>query len=102
MATQLNDTSRIARKDYRCLFCGDVIKKGERYTAWTFADGGKVFTDKYHKNCAYAISQNCETGDEEYSTSEIMETINEELREKGITPSKFIREAVNQWCESNV
>lgn len=100
MAEFINDTLRIARKEHRCTFCGDVIKKGERHQCWTYVDGGKVYTDKYHENCAYAISQNCESGDEEYSTGEIMETINEELRGKGITPAATIHEAVNQWCDS--
>lgn len=100
MADFINESSHIARNEHRCLFCGDVIKVGERYKAWTFAYGGKVTTDKYHENCAYAIQQNCDSGDEEYSTTEIMEPINDELIAKGITPAKTVHEAVNQWCES--
>lgn len=100
MAEFLNESSHIARKEYCCVFCNDIIKKGERYTAWTFADGGRVTTDKYHPNCAYAIQQNCDYGDEDYSTYGVMEPINEQLRENGITPAATIHEAVNQWCES--
>ena len=100
MAEFINDTLRIARKEHRCTFCGDVIKKGERYRFMTYVDGGKLYTDKYHENCAFAISQNCDYGDDEYFTDEIMETINEELRGKGITPAATIHEAVNQWRES--
>lgn len=100
MAEFINDTFHIARKEHRCTFCGDVIKKGERYRFMTYVDGGKVYTDKYHKNCAYAISVNMDFGDDEYRTEEIMETINEELMAKGITPAKTVHGAVNQWCES--
>ena len=101
MADFINEETHIARKEYRCLFCGDVIKVGERYKAWTFAECGIIiYTDKYHENCAYAIQQNCDYGDEEYSTTEIMEAINDELIAKGITPAMTVHEAVNQWCES--
>ena len=99
MADFINETSHIARKEHRCLFCGDVIKVGERYKAWTSAEGGKINTDKYNENCAYAIQQFCD-GEEYYITSEIMDSLNEELKEKGITPAKTVHEAVNQWCES--
>ena len=99
MADFIKESTHIARKEHRCLFCGDIIKKGDRYTAWTFADGGIVTTDKYHPNCAYAIQQNCEYGDEDYSTYGVMEPINEQLRENGITPADTVHEAVNQWCE---
>ena len=99
MADFIKETSHIARKEHRCLFCGDVIKVGERYKAWTSVEGDEITTDKYHENCAYAIQQFCD-GEEYYNTSEIMESLNEDLKEKGITPALTIQEAVNQWFES--
>jgi len=99
MAQFIKEATHIARKEHRCLFCGDIIKKGERYNVWMSAEGGEIVTDKYHENCAYAIQNFCE-GEEYYLRDGIMESLNEDLIEKGITPAKTVHEAVNQWRES--
>jgi hypothetical protein len=44
----------VARKDHSCWWCAEAIKKGEKYSAWTWADGGSVLSIKAHLECVTA------------------------------------------------
>ena len=37
--TVIKSSQPIARKEHRCMFCGGIIKKGEKYDRYTCVDG---------------------------------------------------------------
>ncbi len=47
----------IARKDHRCMFCGGIIKKGEKYDRQTDVDSGEIYDWVNHNKCSKIASQ---------------------------------------------
>ncbi len=52
MAEQLKSSSPVARKNYKCYLCDQVIPKGEKHEQWSgLDDGGKFFSARGHTQC---------------------------------------------------
>lgn len=53
----LKDKSVVARKDHKCEFCGQPIKKGDRYRYMVFVDNetekSRLFVSHQHLVCPY-------------------------------------------------
>lgn len=56
--------NRVARKNYRCTYCGEGIADGEKYTFQKGNYDGRWFESKMHPEC---FTDMCENGDGEYS-----------------------------------
>jgi hypothetical protein len=52
--TLLSETKPIARKDHRCIWCGQKIAKGEQYVAERSVFGGEMQNHHWHDGCAKA------------------------------------------------
>lgn len=46
-----------ARKNHFCFWCPELIPKGTRYDAWTWADGGDITRVKVHPECREAWAE---------------------------------------------
>ena len=55
--TTLADKERKARKEHRCDFCGEIIKKGETYDWSKNIYDGTLHEWKAHKKCSFLCSQ---------------------------------------------
>ena len=96
----LSDEYIIARKQYKCALCGDNIKIGDKHNKITYPYGGTIESYRLHTECRKALNDySQETGEREWSASGVMEFVNEELREEGVEPAKYIRDAVLQYCK---
>lgn len=51
MNTLFDSSVRIARKKYRCIWCGERIQKGDNYVRETGVNDGDFFAQKYHPEC---------------------------------------------------
>lgn len=89
----------VARKEHRCIFCGTLIKKGEKYSHEVFALDGGIDDQKMHICCNEAVKEFFDPYDEYLDVDYIMEPLNETLRESGIEPSKIVYDAVRQWSK---
>ena len=97
MATILQDKIIEAKKEYRCLLCGAPIKKGEKHKYVAYPNGATIDSYRVHINCSKAISDFCyECDEEEWGVSEVMELVNEKIREKGLQPADTVYDAINQ------
>lgn len=52
----LKDRNVTARKQYRCMFCGGIIEKGEEYNRQTVVNDGDIYDCICHKHCISLIS----------------------------------------------
>jgi hypothetical protein len=67
MAETIADEWRKARKQHRCIWCGEPIAVGERYRHWRGKFEGDVMSNDWHKECdAAAESEDLEEGFEPY------------------------------------
>jgi hypothetical protein len=46
-----------ARKPHVCTWCGEVIKKGEKYRKSVFVDAGNFYPLKLHPECSFAMDR---------------------------------------------
>ena len=70
----LKQETPIARKEHRCMFCGGVIKKDEKYSHEVFITDCDIDDQKMHLCCNEAVKE-------------------------FFDPSKTIYDAVQQWSE---
>lgn len=50
----LSQTEPIARKDHCCIWCGEIIAKGEKYTAERSVYDGEMQNHHWHTECLKA------------------------------------------------
>lgn len=90
MATILSDKVVTARKQHRCELCGNLIEVGEKYIHVVYVDGGQ--------ECSEAVvDYGQEAGEEEWDTTSVMDLVNDKLRDDGIKPAEYVRDAVLQY-----
>lgn len=101
MADLLREENPIARKEHRCEFCNGKIEKGEKYTHLVYADCGNVSDYKLHDACREALNDYFDEYPYEdyWLVHEVMDFVNEKLKENGIEPAKYVDEAVHQYVE---
>ena len=46
--------THVAKKRYRCWWCGEPIEPGEKYVRWAWTDEGKIETTRVHPECDVA------------------------------------------------
>ena len=51
----LTDRLPVARKPHTCGLCLRLIEPGTRYRYYTCADGGKMWTNHEHDDCAWLV-----------------------------------------------
>ena len=51
MAETIADEWRKARKPHCCIWCGELIVKGERYRHWRGKFEGEIMSNDWHKEC---------------------------------------------------
>lgn len=54
-AVELSITTPIARKQYRCIWCGQWIEKGEKHVVFRNIFEGRINADRYHNECHDAM-----------------------------------------------
>jgi hypothetical protein len=54
MGEMIGNCTPVAGKIHTCYWCGQKILKGEKYSRWTWVDGGNASTIKAHMECATA------------------------------------------------
>ena len=54
MSAALSESKPKARKDHRCYWCGQLIKKGTQYCRWSAVEGGEFYNTKVHLECGSA------------------------------------------------
>ena len=54
-ATILTDRRPVARKPHTCGLCLRLIEPGTRYRYYTCADGGEMWTNHEHDDCAWLV-----------------------------------------------
>lgn len=55
---ELRSSTPVGRKDYRCIWCGQTIPKGERHFYRSHVFEGELSNDRFHMECIKAM-QNC-------------------------------------------
>jgi len=61
--TQLRRTKPIARKNYRCVYCGEKIHKGEKHIHEISIFEGEFQDHRWHKEC---LSSHIKSGEVEF------------------------------------
>lgn len=81
MSEVIRSEARIARKPYRCEYCGGSIAAGESHAVWAWADGGRVFQGRGHNRCVEMHAELAEPWHDEelMDWSEFREACREEL-----------------------
>jgi hypothetical protein len=59
MTLILSDSDPIARRDHRCIWCGETIVKGEKYHKQSGRFDGDFYVNKLHAECQSAMSELC-------------------------------------------
>lgn len=95
----LKKETPVARKEYRCIFCGAVIKKGEKYSHEVYVTDGDIDDQKMHLCCHAAVEEFFDPYDDCWDVGCIMDCLNDTLRDNGIEPAKTIYDAVQQWSK---
>lgn len=54
MSTSLSESRPKARKDHRCYWCGQQIKKGTTYHRWSGVSDGEFYSTAVHLECGEA------------------------------------------------
>lgn len=54
MGEVIAEVTPVARKDHSCWWCGETINKGDRYSGWTWVDGGSAMRIRVHPECGAA------------------------------------------------
>ncbi len=54
MSESIGSCQRMARKEHRCWWCTEPIRKGELYNRWAWVDGGDIIEIKCHEECNWA------------------------------------------------
>lgn len=57
MSEILQEKDRKARKEHRCSYCGETIKKGEIYEYAKLKEDGKLYEWKNHKKCGFVARE---------------------------------------------
>ena len=70
MYQNLTHKDVVARKEHRCDWCGETIKKGEKYHYETFVFEGKVYDWHSHLSCSRVVSAIWDYVDPDYGMSE--------------------------------
>lgn len=52
--TLLSETKPVARKDHRCIWCGEPISKGTQYVAERSVYDGEMQNHHWHEECQMA------------------------------------------------
>lgn len=97
MVDVLRQEKPVARKEHRCLFCGAVIKKGEKYQHNVYVTDGEIDDQRMHLCCEDAVAEFFDPYDDYLDVDAIMEGVNDALHDAGIEPAKTVYEAVLQW-----
>jgi hypothetical protein len=53
----LKETKPIASKDYKCIWCGHVIKRGSRYISEQSVYDGRMQNHHWHQECISACEE---------------------------------------------
>ncbi len=64
--TLLKETYPIARKQHRCVWCGERIEIGEKYTHEKSVYDGNMQDHKWHMECDKAAGEYFKSGEEEF------------------------------------
>ena len=68
----------IAKKDHKCLLCGEAIRAGEKYVRFSGKYDGLMFDNKLHPMCNRMISEYCYAHDDnEYTEDKVLEWVQE-------------------------
>ena len=69
MSTPLGESTPKARKDHRCYWCGQLIKKGTRYHHWAGVSYGEFYDTKVHLECgeAWRLLPECDAEEVPYA-----------------------------------
>lgn len=57
MSWTLDQSEPVARKEHRCIWCGQTILKGEKYDRWVGIFEGDFNCNKFHKECSKASGE---------------------------------------------
>jgi hypothetical protein len=68
--TLLSSTSPKARKDHKCIWCGEAIPKGEKYTHEKSVYDGEMQDHKWHDECLKWANKNHFPHQEEFDPME--------------------------------
>ena len=55
MGTTLSASMPVARKEHWCSWCGETIRKGEKYDRWNGVHCGEFQSSALHTECAQAF-----------------------------------------------
>lgn len=89
-----------AKKDHHCDLCGQKIEKGSSYFNHAVKYEGEFNEMKFHPECHQMVEAYwAENYGEEWNVEDVMEFVNEWLKEDGYEPPKLRRDAINLWLE---
>lgn len=96
----LHSTGPIARKEYRCCFCTDLIHIGEKYNRDTIIYDGRIYDWISHNHCREMIRiLNIEPYDEAIDTECFCDAIDNYVMEKHF--DKEIDDIEKEWQGKN-
>lgn len=67
MSWTLDCSTPKARKDHRCIWCGETIPKGDKYSRWVGIFEGDFHCNQMHLECAEVSSEDAEDGFDAFS-----------------------------------
>lgn len=59
----ISDTVRTAKKQHRCVWCGEPIERGEKYHYCVYRFDGVFNADKIHPECLVSWQKSDDIGD---------------------------------------
>ena len=68
--TLLSESWPIARKQHRCIWCGQHIEAGEKYRRERSVYDGDMQNHKWHQECNAAAAEYFRQGEDEFSPHE--------------------------------
>ena len=91
MVVTLKNLTPKARKEHKCSYCGEIIKKGETYDLTTCVFDGDIYDWKAHLDCIAIVHKlkmydGCDEG---LDSETFQEYIRESFNELDITQDKY-------------